>query len=265
MGESTRSKIAAFTKAACRGLSICLLLCCVLYALPRTVLAGVRWYRPRFYENMRTRLLAEQGQTHAEGATFTLPFGSLTLSFDAGQLTLYGSSGEPEATFDTPYHQAHLVLSGDYFYLYETGTPAFSVYSRRRLVRHVETEGAVYALCAADTGACAVLTDDPTHASAVQVYGRSGRLTMSYQTDTPLTHLALSSEGRTLAVTGRAVLEGAAFTETVWVDTRSQGQLARVVVPEARPLCLAFFGRHLLLVGEVHTMAMARGKILYNY
>ncbi|MBR7185464.1 MAG: hypothetical protein IKD37_07645 [Clostridia bacterium] len=150
----------------------------------------------------------------------------------AGKLTLDHAHG-----LDDPRAAA----SAQYLLLYDLDGNTFSLYNS---LSQIYTETLDYPIShgtISDSGLFAVTTKTRDYTSAVLLYGKNGKLKNRYLKDKYVLDVALSSDGRRIAIASVESQNGAYLTELQICEPGKDTALATLSLPEVFPLAVRFF------------------------
>ncbi len=116
------------------------------------------------------------------------------------EISFYNPAGVRTLHESTPCVSPVLESGGKYLLLYDEGGTSYSVYTTLASVSSGQTEGAIQCAAMSDSGVYAIVSRSQESKYVVTLYSDSFRLIARYYRDTYVTDVALSPDGKQLAI-----------------------------------------------------------------
>ncbi len=151
--------------------------------------------------------------TYEEGDNVVLSYRGGVAAVTKKGIEIYSPDGERLFHKSVSFTEPRAVSSRKYLIAYDLGGTGFTVTNTYTNVHEGQTEFPIYMAEAADTGHFALITSSDTHLSQVLVYDSNFNLIQHFKRSVALTGVAISENGKHIALMGLAGEGGRSYTQ----------------------------------------------------
>ncbi|MBR6708295.1 MAG: hypothetical protein IKL84_01295 [Clostridia bacterium] len=166
----------------------------------------------------------------------------------ADEVGIYNTAGKQTLREDHGLETPVAAASDRYLMLWDLGGHQYSLYNSLTRI-HTETlEYPIRGGTISDSGLYAVITQTREYTSAVMLYGKNGKLKNRYLKDKYVIDVAISADGKRIAILSVEAFEGAYRTEVQLCRPGDAESISTLTLPGAFPMAVRFLADNTAVV-----------------
>ncbi len=154
---------------------------------------------------------------------------------------VYNGAGKRTLDEKTGYAAPHADASAQYMLLYDMGGTEYALYNSLTQIHTEKLDYPISGGTISDSGMYAVVTRTREYTSAVLLYGKNFKLKNRYLKDKYVLDVAISDDGRRIAIVSVETKDGAYLAEFQLCAPGEESAIATFSVPGAFPMSVRFF------------------------